>query len=287
MFTLCKALQCLHNSELWKKVWWTEWQMDQTQMRCIHWTQAKSSVRGVKPNRECFLASSSLCLPPQSPLFPSLFIASPPLIFLHRSFSALLSCSFPLFAEVMTELPWHMLRGWTSRASKHTPTLMHSHTENICWMNYCRVTIPTRANEMVMENKVCSQTNGLQNLFFGPLKIRCNPLIGQKIFVNNQWSMHSPGGIDPVFDGVLCYFAICFLLIRYVLLFIARSDQPISVNSAWPRLLQTRVKDFSTTKDAWRESVMQKQQFWWTSRQRNSTLSDECCKRIVYHHRTK
>lgn len=182
---------------------------DQARMRHIHWTRAKSSVRGVKPNGECFLASSSLCLPPQSPLFPSLFIASLPLIFLHRSFSALLSHSPLLFAEVMTELPWHMLHGWTSRASEQTPALMHSHMENICWMDYCRVTIPTRANEMVMENKVRSQTNGPQNQFFGHLKTHCSPLFGQKIFVNKQWSMHNPGGIDPLFHDALCYFAIC------------------------------------------------------------------------------
>lgn len=139
---------------------------DQARMKHFHWTRANSSVRGVKPNRECFLASSSLCLPLKLAFFPSLFIASLPLIFLHRSFSALLSHSPLLFAEVMTELPWHMLPGWTSRASKHTPALMHSHTDDICWMDYCRVTIPTRANEMVMENKVRSQTNGPQNPFF-------------------------------------------------------------------------------------------------------------------------
>lgn len=191
--------------------------MDQAQMRHIHWTGAKSSVRGVKPNRECFLASSSLCFPPQSPLFPSLFIASLPLIFLHRSFLVLLSRSPPLLAEVMTELPWHMLRGWTSRASKHTPTLMHSH---ICWMDYCGVTIPTRANKMVMENKVHSQTNGGKKHFLDPSKL-CSPLIGQKIFVNNEWKMYN---FDPLFHGVLCYFAICSLLIRDVLPFLAGSD---------------------------------------------------------------
>lgn len=88
----------------------------------------------ILPSRSFWSFPSTLCLPPQLPLFPSLFIASLPLIFLHRSFSALLSRSPPLFMEVMTELPWHMLHRWTSRASRHTPALMHSHTENICWM---------------------------------------------------------------------------------------------------------------------------------------------------------
>lgn len=199
--------------------------MDQARMRRIHWTWAKRSFRGVKPNRECFLASSSLCLPPQSPLFPSLFIASLPLISLHWSFSALLSHSPPLFAEVMTELPWHMLRGWTSRASKDTPALMHSHRESICWMDYCRVTIPTPGPmRWWWKIKNAARKMDRKTHFLNPSKKHCSPLIGQKIFVNNQWSMHNPGWLSlclMVFFAILLFFS---LLIRDVLLFIARAD---------------------------------------------------------------
>lgn len=83
-------------------------------------TEHRVLSEGLSPTRSAFLHLLPLWPSPQLPL-PSLFIASHPLIFLHRFFSVLLSCSPPLFAEVMTEPPWHMLRGWTSTASKHTP----------------------------------------------------------------------------------------------------------------------------------------------------------------------
>ena len=92
--------------------------MDQHEWHVFTEHEPRVLSEGLIPTGSALL-HPTLCFPPQSPFFPSLFIASLSLIYLHRSFSALLSRSPLLFAEVMTELPWHMLSGWTSRASKH------------------------------------------------------------------------------------------------------------------------------------------------------------------------